>query len=110
MGGWLIPPPISSPPRASGAASSVCMPQRSASTGIVRNYHIERKGRVAEIHERPDPACVCWRLSGYTTPNAGVIERQHALADDEAAASSAGGLALLMTIHSMSATSPKKAG
>ena len=32
MGGWLIPPPISSPPRASGAVSSVCLPQRSAST------------------------------------------------------------------------------
>jgi len=32
MGSWLIPPPISSPPRASGAASSVCLPQRSAST------------------------------------------------------------------------------
>ena len=41
MGGGFIPPPISSPPRASGAVSSVCLPQRSASTGMVRNYHIE---------------------------------------------------------------------
>ena len=31
MEGWLIPPPISSPPRASGA-SSVCRPQRSTGT------------------------------------------------------------------------------
>src|SRR5258708_35039771 len=32
MGSWLMPPPISSPPRASDAVSSVCRPQRSAST------------------------------------------------------------------------------
>jgi hypothetical protein len=31
MESWLIPPPISSHPRASGAVSSVCRPQRSAS-------------------------------------------------------------------------------
>ena len=39
-------------------------------------------------------------LRAYTRPTA----------DDEAAASSAGGLAPLMTSHSMSAISPKKAG
>ena len=33
--------PISSPPRASGSVSSVCLPQRSDSTGMLRNYHIE---------------------------------------------------------------------
>ena len=68
MGGGLYPPPISSPPRASGAVSSVCLPQRSASTGMVRNYHIEplaieRSGRSLMVTSQlRDGTKVCIRL------------------------------------------------